>query len=79
MKRVEFVALGQQWTDVEVRAHRFLDDVAHADRDAAKKVLDERYALLRELFQKSPLAINTTQTSFGEDGAWTALGYRLPQ
>src|SRR3712207_7233852 len=34
----------------------------------SKRVLDERSALMRELFQKAPLALNVAYISWGEDG-----------
>jgi hypothetical protein len=79
LRRVEFVEQGLRWTDVEVRAHRFLADPDHADPAAVKRVLDERYALQRELFEKFPLAVNVAYVSWGEDSGWSRLKYRFPE
>lgn len=79
LKRVQFVRVGLRWTGIEVRAHRFLADPATADKAAAKQVLDERFALMREIFQKQPLAVNVGYVSWGEDGLWGQLGYRSPK
>jgi hypothetical protein len=48
------------------------------DREAAKKTLDERYALMRELFQKTPLAVNVAYVCWGEDALWARLGWERP-
>jgi hypothetical protein len=77
-KRVAFLELGLRWTEVEARAHAFLADVAKADREAARKTLDERHALMREIFQKAPLAVNVAYISWGEDALWARLGWERP-
>lgn len=79
LKRVQFVRVGLRWTGIEVKAHRFLADPASADKKAAKQVLDERFALMREIFQKHPLAVNVGYVSWGEDGGWGQLGCRSPK
>ena len=77
-KRVEFIALGAKWTEIETHAHRLLANPTKNDPAEVKRVLDERYAFLREVFEKEPLALNVTNISFGEDGIWSRVGYRLP-
>jgi hypothetical protein len=79
LKRLDFLELGLRWVEVEARAHAFLADPAKADKAAAKKVLDERYALMREIFQKTPLALNAAYVSWGEDGQWSRLGWERPR
>ena len=44
--------------------------------EATKKVLDERLALMREMFQKTPLALNVAYISWGEDAVWAPLGWQ---
>lgn len=77
-KRVAFLELGLRWTEIEVRAHAFLSDPAKADKRAATKVLDERFALMRMAFQEAPLALNVAYISWGEDGLWSRLGWERP-
>ena len=77
-KRVEFIALGAKWTEIETHAHRLLATTAKPDPALVKRVLDERHALMREVFEKEPLALNVTLISFGEDGIWSRVGYRFP-
>ena len=49
-----------------------------ADKKAARKVLDERFALMKEVFQKAPLALNVAYISWGEDALWARLGWERP-
>jgi hypothetical protein len=78
-QRIAFLELGLRWTEMEVRAHAFLDDPALADKQAARKTLDERYELMREVFQKTPLALNVAYISWGEDRLWSRLGWNRPK
>lgn len=77
-KRIAFLELGLRWTEIEARAHSFLTDPAKADKAAARKTLDERFALMQELFQKTPLALNVAYISWGEDALWSRLGWERP-
>lgn len=78
-KRIEFLELGLRWTLLETRAHALLADAAKADKKAAKQLLDERFALMQEIFQKAPLAVNVAYVSWGEDAGWAALGWQAPK
>jgi Domain of unknown function (DUF4838) len=78
-ERLAFLDLGLRWTEIEARAHAFLTDPATADRAAAKRTLDERFALMRDVFQKTPLALNVAYISWGEDAAWSRLGWQRPR
>ena len=77
-RRIDFLELGLRWTDVETRAHTFLADPAGADRAAAKRTLDERFALMRQVFRDAPLALNVAYISWGEDALWARLGWERP-
>jgi hypothetical protein len=77
-KRLAFLELGLRWTEIEARAHALLADPNKADRKAARKVLDERFAVMKEVFQKMPLALNVAYISWGEDALWTRLGWKRP-
>jgi hypothetical protein len=78
-RRIAFLELGLRWTEVEARAHAFLADPMKADKEAARKALDERFALMREVFQKSHLAVNVAYVSWGEDALWARLGWERPR
>jgi hypothetical protein len=77
-RRIAFLELGLRWTEVEARAHALLADPAKADREAVKKTLDERFALMRQAFREAPLALNVAYISWGEDGLWSRLGWERP-
>jgi len=68
-RRIAFLELGLRWTELEARAHAFLAD-PKADKAAARKTLDDRFALMREIFQRTPLALNVAYISWGEDALW---------
>ncbi len=78
-KRVDFLELGLRWTVLETRAHALLAEGAKTDKQEAKKTLDERFLLMRELFQKTPLALNAAYISWGEDGLWSRVGWNRPK
>jgi hypothetical protein len=61
----------------EAKAHALLADTK-ADKAAAKQTLDERFALMREVFQKTPLALNVAYVCWGEDALWARLGWERP-
>jgi hypothetical protein len=77
-KRIAFLELGLRWTEIEVRAHTLLTDPAKSDKEAVKKTLDERFALMRQVFRETPLALNVAYISWGEDALWSRLGWERP-
>ena len=77
-KRLAFLELGLRWAALEAKAHALLAD-PKPDKEAAKQTLDERFALMREVVQKTPLALNVAYISWGEDSGWTRLGWRGQQ
>jgi hypothetical protein len=78
-KRIAFLERGLRWTEIEVRAHSFLTDPAKADKEDVKKTLDERFALMIDIFQKTPLDLNVAYISWGEDAVWARLGWQRPR
>ncbi|HEY7330930.1 MAG TPA: DUF4838 domain-containing protein, partial [Gemmataceae bacterium] len=77
-KRIAFLELGLRWTEIEVRAHKFLTEPAKADKEAVKKTLDERFTLMRHIFRETPLALNVAYISWGEDALWSRVGWKRP-
>ena len=49
------------------------------DAATVKQVLDARYAFMREVFEKNPIALNFAYISWGEDGGWGKLGWTAPK
>jgi hypothetical protein len=77
-KRLAFLELGLRWTEIEGRAHALLAEPGKGEKEAARKILDERFALMREIFQKTPLALNVAYISWGEDALWAQPGRERP-
>ncbi len=77
-RRIAFLELGLRWTEIEARAHALLAEPKKADREAARKILDARFALMQDVFQKTPLAVNVAYVSWGEDALWARLGWKRP-
>jgi hypothetical protein len=77
-KRIAFLEVGLRWTEVEARAHALLADPAKADKQAVKKTLDGRFALMRQVFRETPLALNVAYVAWGEDALWSRLGWEAP-
>lgn len=77
-KRIDFLETGLRWTEIEVTAHAYLADPAKADKAAAKRILDERFAFMQRSFREKPLALNVAYISWGEDGLWSRLGWKRP-
>jgi hypothetical protein len=77
-RRVAFIAQGAAWTEIETRAHRLLSAAAKPDPAEVRRVLDERYHFMRDIFQNAPNALNVTNISWGEDAGWGKLNYRFP-
>jgi hypothetical protein len=78
VKRLAFLELGLRWTEIEVGAHTLLSEPAKADKEAVTKTLDERFALMRQAFRETPLALNVASISWGEDALWSRLGWARP-
>lgn len=78
-RRIEFLGVAVRWMRVESRAHAMLAARDTAGKAAAKKLLDERRVLMREIFEQHHLALNVAMLSWCEDGAWKALGWKPPR
>lgn len=77
-KRIAFLEIGLRWTEIEVAAHALVADPAKANKEAVKKTLDGRLALMRQVFQDTPLALNAAYISWGEDALWSRVGWKRP-
>jgi hypothetical protein len=78
-KRVAFIALGAKWTNIETHAQRLLTATEKPDPALVKRRLDERYAFMREVFEKQPYALSVAYISWGEDAVWGKVGWRAPK
>ena len=78
LKRLAFLELGLRWTESEARVHAFLQKDAKPDKVAARKACEERYALMRDIFQNNFLTVNVAYVSWGEDGYLKRLAWKHP-
>ena len=60
-ERLSFIELGLRWSEIQARAH------ASAKGSAELKIAsEERFALMKEIFRKSPLAVNVGYVLWGD-------------
>lgn len=78
-RRIGFLEVAVRWMRVESRAQAMLAARDTADKAAARKRLDERRVLMREIFERHHLALNVAMISWGEDAGWKALGWKPPR
>lgn len=78
-KRVAFVGQGMKWTVLEAHAQRLLTATEKPAPALVKQVLDERYAFMREIFEKEPYALSVAYISWGEDAGWGKVGWSAPK
>ena len=76
LARIAFVRRGLDFTDLQARAYRFLRDEGAADREAARRVLDRKYWLMRDIFENGHLAVNVAYVAWGGGARWRRLGWR---
>lgn len=69
--RIDFLKAGLRWTDADARAHALLREPgSSAPASEKKRILDERDAVMRDIFQNEFLAVNVASVSGSEDGLW---------
>lgn len=79
LQRLSFLERGLRWTEIEARLHAFFRSDVPPDKAAVRKLCDERFAMMREIFQKEFLALNVAAISWGEDGALKRFGWTHPR
>lgn len=75
-RRIEFLRVGLDWTDMQTRAYKMLiawTKKQPVDLVAAAKLLEERRAMERKIFTDNPLAVNVAYINYGDRGWWDAL------
>jgi hypothetical protein len=75
-KRIRFLRRGLEFSDVQARAYRFLREEANTDRDAARRLLDQKFRMMRDIFEEDHLAVNVAYIAWGGGGYWKRLGWR---
>jgi hypothetical protein len=74
--RIAFLRRGLDFTDVQAQAYRFWRKEGDVDREAAHRVLDRKYWLMRDIFEHSHLAVNVAYVAWGGGARWRRLGWR---
>ena len=70
-KRIDFLNVGLRWTGIDARAHALLLEANGSGRDSEKKrILDERAAVMADIFRDNFLAVNVASVAGSEDGLW---------
>jgi hypothetical protein len=82
-QRISFLRIGLDFTDMQARIYRFLkrdtDKRLSADeRTQAKKLLDEKWLMMRRIFQDEHFAVNVSAMCLGEWGRFRRLGWEGP-
>ncbi len=75
LKRIAWLRQGLKFTDSQAQAYRLLEDPSGTDRAVARRLLDTRYEMMRNIFEKDHLAVNVACTVFKEGGTWKRLGW----
>jgi hypothetical protein len=79
-KRVDFLRIGLDWTDIQIRAHKVLNAFKKdqpVDLVAAEKLLRERRAMMLKIFNENPMAINVAYLNWGDRGYWQPLNQAI--
>jgi len=76
LARIHFLRRGLEFTDVQARAYRCLRQEANADRTAARRILDRKYWMMRDIFEQDHPAVNVAYVAWGGGGYWKRLGWR---
>jgi hypothetical protein len=79
LARIAFLRRGLDFTDIQAQAYRFLREESEegkVDREAARRVLDRKYWLMRDVFENSHLAVNVAYVAWGGGARWRRLGWQ---
>ena len=75
-RRLKMLDLGLRWTEIEAKAHALLGNASPTNKEATCQLLDERYDLMRDIFQNNPLAVNVTFISIVGATRFNELGWK---
>jgi hypothetical protein len=82
-RRIAFLRLGLDFTELQAKIYRLLRLSAQrrlsADEQAeAIRLLDEKYRMMRRIFEQEHFAVNTAAMCWGEWGRFKRLGWTGP-
>jgi len=76
LARIAFLRDGLDFTDLQAQAYRFLRQEGKVDREAARRLLDRKYWLMRDIFENHHLAVNVAYVAWGGGARWRRLGWQ---
>ena len=86
-KRIAFLAVGLEWTQVQAELWRtylrlwprIRQRAATPDEiQAAHRILDRKYRLMRDILRDHHLAVNVATVAWGQGALWGRLRWRWP-
>jgi len=82
-RRIAFLRRGLEFTELQARAYRMLALVGKrrltdGEKAEAKRLLDERWIMMRRMFTEQPLAVNVAYVCWGEGRRFARLGWSGP-
>ena len=82
-RRIEFLRVGLDFTELQAKIYRWLRQdsrkrLSDAERDEVGKLLDEKWLLMRRIFEQEHYAVNVAALCWGEWGRFRRLGWSGP-
>lgn len=82
-QRISFLRLGLDFTDLQAKIYRLLKldtekRLGTAEQAQAKRLLDEKWLMMRRIFAQEHFAVNVSGMCWGEWGRFKRLGWNGP-
>jgi hypothetical protein len=82
-KRIAFLRIGLDFTELQAKIYRYLRRDAEKrlsadERVDVQRLLDEKWLMMRELFQREHFAVNVSAMCWGEWARFKRLGWEGP-
>lgn len=83
LDRISFLRIGLDFTELQAKIYRFLRLAAEkrlsaAEQAQAKRLLDEKWLMMRRIFEQEHLAVNVSAMCWGEWWLFKRLGWDGP-
>jgi len=82
-QRISFLRLGLDFTELQAKIYRLLKldaerRLSEAEQAQARRLLDEKWLIMRRIFQEEHFAVNVSAICWGEWGRFKRLGWNGP-
>jgi len=82
-QRIAFLRTGLDFTELQAKIYRMLGlagqrRLTAAEKEKAQKLLDQKWLMMREIFQREHFAVNVAAMCWGEWGRFKRLGWSGP-